>query len=200
MSDFQTSSTNAPILTASKTNKLNEKFHPKKNYVVHYHNLKFYVNNGIKINKVHRAVKLRQSKWLSSYIALNTLDQDFCTLMSKSIFGKFCQCLRNRVSVLFVRTEEELLKATSEVNISLIKIKDENLTLIAKRKQRYHKLYKRSNEKIVSKFKDDLGDHQYSSFVPLNQNFILFSLLTGKRKCLPKPNCTMRCSKNVRNL
>ena len=144
LSDFQTSLKNALKLTASKTNKLRQTFHPKRNYVVHYRNMKFYVNNGIKITQVHQAVKIRQSKWLSSYIALNTqkrqeastkFDQYFYKLISNSTFGKFSESLRNRVSVSFIRTEEELLKATSEGNISLIKIIDENLTLITKKKQ-----------------------------------------------------------------
>ena len=116
MSDFQTSLKNTLKLTVSKTKKLRPTFHPKKNYVVHYRNLKFYVNNGIKITKFHQAVKFRSSKWLSSYIALNTqkqqkasmkFDQDFYKLMSNSTFGKFCESLRNRVTVSFARTEEE---------------------------------------------------------------------------------------------
>ena len=123
LSDFQTSLKNTLKLTVSKTKKLRQTFHPKKNYVVHYRNLKFYVNNRIKITKFHQAVKFRQSKWLSSYISLNTqrrqeastkFDQDFYKLMSNSTFGKFCESLRNRVTVSFARTEEELLKATSE--------------------------------------------------------------------------------------
>ena len=147
LSDFQTSLKNALKLTASKTNKLRQTLHPKRNYVVHYRNLKFYVNNGIKITKVYQAVKLRQSKSLSSYIALNTqkrqeastkFDQDFYKLISISTFGKFCESLRNRVSGSFIGMEEELLKATSEGNISLIKIIDENLTLITKKKQSIH--------------------------------------------------------------
>ena len=66
LSDFQTSLRKTLILTASNIKKLRQTFHPKKNYVAHYRNLKFYVNNGIKITKVHQAVKFRQSKWLSS--------------------------------------------------------------------------------------------------------------------------------------
>ena len=144
LSELQASLKNAFKFTASKTNELRQTFHPKRNYVVHYRNLKFYVNNGIKITKVHQAVKFRQSKWLSSYIALKTqkrqeasskFDQDFYKLMSNPNFGKFCESLRNRVSVSFVRTDEELLKAISEGNISIIKIIDENLTPITKKKQ-----------------------------------------------------------------
>ena len=146
LSDFQTSLRNTLKMTASKTKKLRQTFHPKKNYVLHYRDLNFYVNIGIKITKVYQAVKFRQSKWLSSYVALNTqnrqtaftkFDQDFYKLMSNSTFGKFCESLRNRVSVSFVRTEEELLKAASEGNISLIRIIDENLTLITKKKAVY---------------------------------------------------------------
>ena len=131
-------------MIVSKTKKLRQTFHPKKNYVVHYCNLKFYVSNGIKVTKFHQAVKFRQSKWLSRYVALKTqkrqeastkFDQDFYKLMSNSTFGKFCESLRNRLTVSFARTEEELLKVTSEGKVSLINITDENLTLITRKKQ-----------------------------------------------------------------
>ena len=55
--------------------------------------------------------------------------------MSNSTFGKLCESLRNRVTVTFVRTEEELLKTTSVGNISSVKIIDEGLSLITKKKQ-----------------------------------------------------------------
>ena len=115
LSDFQSSLKHNLQLTGSKTKKRRQTFHPKRKYVVHYRNLKFYVNNGIKITKFLQAVKFRQSKWLSSYIALSTrkqqeastkFDQDFYKLMSNSTFGKFCEILRNRVTVSFFRTEE----------------------------------------------------------------------------------------------
>ena len=55
--------------------------------------------------------------------------------MTNSTFGKRCESLKNRVTVSFVRTEDELSKATSEGVISTIKIIDENLSLITKKKQ-----------------------------------------------------------------
>ena len=45
------------------------------------------------------------------------------------------ESLRIRVTVSFVRTEEEFLKATSDSKVSLFKIIDENWTLITKKKQ-----------------------------------------------------------------
>ena len=105
---------------------------------------KFFVHNGIKVTKIHQTVKFHQSKWLSKYIQLNTqkrqeasskFDQDFYKLISNSTFGKLCESLRNRVTVSFVRTEEELLKTISDGNISSTKIIDEGLSLISKKKQ-----------------------------------------------------------------
>ena len=140
---FQTEIRNALELPAPQTSKLRLTFHPKQNYVVHYRNLKFFVHNGIKVTKIHQTVKIHQSKWLSKYSQLKTqkrqeasskFDQDFYKLMSNSTFGKLCESLRNIVRVTFVRTEEELLKTTSDGNISSIKIIDEGLSLITKKK------------------------------------------------------------------
>ena len=55
--------------------------------------------------------------------------------MSNSTFGKFCESLRNRVTVSFARTEEQLLKETSEGKVSLIKFIDKNFTLITMKQQ-----------------------------------------------------------------
>ena len=88
---------NALKITKAKTEKLRQTFHPKKHYVVHYRNLKFFVEQGIKVAKIHHAIKFQQSKWLAKYVELNTakrqeasskLDQDFFKLMTNSTFGK----------------------------------------------------------------------------------------------------------------
>ena len=67
--------------------------------------------------------------------ASSKLDEDFFKLMTNSTFGKLCKSLRNRVTNYFIRTEEELLKATSVGNINAVKIIDEKLSLITKKKQ-----------------------------------------------------------------
>ena len=144
LGSFQTEIRNALKLPATKTSRLRQSFYPEQNYVVHHRNLKFFVHNGIKVTKIHQTVKFHQSKCLSKYIQLNTqkrketssmFDQDFYKLMSNSTFGKQCESLTNRVTVTFVRTEEEPLKTTSDGNISSIKIIDEGLSLITKKKQ-----------------------------------------------------------------
>ena len=47
LSEDQTEMKNALKITKVKTEKLRQTFHPKKHYVVHYRNLKFFVEQGI---------------------------------------------------------------------------------------------------------------------------------------------------------
>ena len=44
----------------------------KEKYVVHYKNLKLYLELGLKISKIHRGIKFREEPWMRSYIKLNT--------------------------------------------------------------------------------------------------------------------------------
>ena len=55
--------------------------------------------------------------------------------MSVSAFGKLCESLRNRVTVTFVRNDVELLNATSQGTSSSIKIVDQDLCIMTKKKQ-----------------------------------------------------------------
>ena len=44
----------------------------KRNYLIHYRMLKFYIIQGMKIKQVHRVISFKQSKWLEKYMDFNT--------------------------------------------------------------------------------------------------------------------------------
>ena len=100
--------------------KLVETLLDKNRYVCHYRNLKFYVNQGLKVRKLHRVIQFRQSKWLGDYISKNTImrrqakkdfEKKFYKLMSNACFGKTMENLRNRREILFVNNEKQAEKS-----------------------------------------------------------------------------------------
>ena len=57
---------------STQTPKLLCDLHPKKKYILHYRNLQLCLELGVKLDKIHSAIRFRQSNYLASYISLNT--------------------------------------------------------------------------------------------------------------------------------
>ena len=102
-------------------NKLISNLGNKTNYVVHYRNLQC-LSLGMKLTKIHRVLKFKQSSWMKNYIDFNTkkrmnatndFERDFFKSMIIFVYGKTMENLRKRIKVRLVNNEKDFLKYTS---------------------------------------------------------------------------------------
>ena len=110
----------------------------KTNYVVHYGNLQLYLSLGMKLTKIHRVLKFKQSDWMKKYINFNTekrknaandFEKDFFKLIINSVYGKTMENLQKRINVPLVNNED-FLKYTSRPDHVTHKIFDNNFAAI----------------------------------------------------------------------
>jgi hypothetical protein len=106
----------------------------KERYVVHYRNLKFYMEMGLVVTKIHRVVQFFQSYWMSPYIrkntalrskATSTFESDFFKLANNCVYGKCLEQIRKRVDVRIAHEgTARLNKLISRPNFKTRKIFD----------------------------------------------------------------------------
>ncbi|XP_065639659.1 uncharacterized protein LOC136072381 [Hydra vulgaris] len=114
-------------LKIDKVEKLVPNLNHKKNYVIHYENLKLYERLGLKITKIHRGVKFEESPWI--------------------IFGKTMENIENRVNVRLVAKKEEAIKLASKPNY-------ENLSKTLMYEFHYNYIKKKYNDRAKLLYTD----------------------------------------------
>ena len=101
----------------------------KKNYLIHYRMLKFYLRHGMIVDKVHNIISFRQSRWLEKYINFNTQkrnkaknnsEKDFYKLLNNAFYGKTMENVRNRLKIKFIKKDDyrEIIKQQSNLTFN----------------------------------------------------------------------------------
>ena len=93
----------------------------------------------MKLTKIHKDLKFKQSAWMKNYVdfcttksknTANSFEKDFFKLMIDSVCGKTMQNLWKRINVRLVNNENKNLKYTSRLTHITHKIFDKNYAAI----------------------------------------------------------------------
>ena len=109
----------------------------KKNYLIHYRMLKFYIRHGMVVDKIHNIISFRQSRWLEKYINFNTqkrnkakndFEKDFYKLLNNAFYGKTMENIRNRLKIKFIKKDDyrDIIRQQSKLTFNGIHKSYEN--------------------------------------------------------------------------
>ena len=124
-----------------KTKKLILNLNDKSKYVVHIRTLRFYLKHGLKLKKVHRAIKFEQKEILKPYIDFNTekrknarndFEKDIFKLLNNAVFGKTMEDKRKHFEI--VSDERRFMKCVNNPSFKHSHIINENLVGVEKQK------------------------------------------------------------------
>ena len=132
----------------TKIPKLLATLEDKKNYVVHIRNLKFYIELGIKLTKIHRVLRYNHSCWMKKYIykcitlrqqSTNEFDIATWKLFVNACFGKSIENVRKyrdfRIATKW-GGRSGLGKLVQNPNFHNIKVFNENLAVVEMKKSK----------------------------------------------------------------
>ena len=123
--------------------KLISHFKPRSHYVVHYRNLKQYLEMGMRLTAVYRGISFYESPWMKPYItkntelrktAANSFEKDFFKLMNNSVFGKTIENIRKRQNIILVDDRKKAVKLTTRPNFDRVTIFDRKLVAVHMKK------------------------------------------------------------------
>ena len=136
LSDYQTQ-------RLEKSFEFNEKLitdlHDKKEYVMDYRMLQLALKHGLKLTKIHSAVKYSQKPLFKEYVDMNTefrkkaqregnkFEESLYKLMNNALYGKTIENVLKRQDIKFFVDEKRKLKYIQKPNFKTETVFDENL-------------------------------------------------------------------------
>ena len=97
LSPYSSENANKFDIKTGNINNLVPNLMPKKNYVIHQINLKYYLLHGLILKKGHKLVEFKQSAWMKPYIDFNTqkrkegineANKNLFKLLNNAVYGK----------------------------------------------------------------------------------------------------------------
>ena len=119
-----------------KDSKLSATFYDREKYIIHFKNLKLYLQLGMKLKKIHRVVQFTQKNFIAPFITKCTIErqkastkfeQDQFKKLANSTYGKTIQNVRNYINVKLHTNIKSLQKAVACHTFKNFVIIDKNL-------------------------------------------------------------------------
>ena len=117
---------------------------PKKNYLVHYRNLKYYTSQGLIFKKVHRILEFKQRDLMKTYLDFNTqkrkgetneADQNLFKLLNNAVYRKTMENMRKRNKIRIIKNKKDFIKNASRPTYINHVIFDKRLVEIHEKKR-----------------------------------------------------------------
>lgn len=138
-----------PFLAEHKFNRLIPNLYDKFNYKCHVETLKFCLENGLILKKLHKVISFDQSLFISPYIQLNTglrnksncdLEKNIYKLNNNAVYGKTMENVFKRKKYIFVSSGDLQLKRKlalcQGLNFKKFTIVTEDLSIIELKKNK----------------------------------------------------------------
>ncbi len=115
----------------------------RQHYVLHSSALRFYMENGMELIRVHRVIQFLQEPWMKPYVDLcsalrakstNDFEKNFFKIMVNSVYGKTVENQSKRTNIKIVQSREACKKLTVKPQCIGFRIFSEHLAAVQLRK------------------------------------------------------------------
>jgi hypothetical protein len=115
----------------------------RSHYVLHSSALRFYMEQGMNLIRVHRVIRFRQLDWMKPYVdacsslralATNDFEKDFFKIMVNSVYGKTVENQSKRTDIRICQTRAQCAKLSIKPQCIGFRIFSEHLSAVQSKK------------------------------------------------------------------